>query len=93
MQENRLIRLKKEEFVYMDCSIRMSTRVMADLLYATIMTGAAIPTTWGIGIYDNSRNSNSYNRVDVKIHIHPTMIDKFEHLSDVKLKKPISVTI
>jgi hypothetical protein len=85
--------LKKDEYVYMDCKINMSTNKMADLFYAVVMTQASVPTTWGCGIYEYNRTQNSRNGVDVKIHIHPTMIGEFEQLASVKLSKPQSVTI
>lgn len=83
----------KQEYVYKDCSIKMSQKAMANLLYAVIMTHAAIPTTYGVGIYEYARNQNSYNLASVKIHIHPDEISTFEELSQIKLKNPIQVQI
>lgn len=84
---------KKEEYIYMDCSIRMSNRAMADLLYAVIMTDSSVVTSYGIGIGDYDRKQNAYNRVDIKIHIHPSLIEEFNNISKTILTKPIRVTI
>ena len=83
----------KTDYIYMDCSIKMNQKAMANLLYAVIMTRSDIPTTFGVGIYEYTQKQNSYNRVDVKIHIHPTKIDEFEELSGVKLKTPIQLQL
>lgn len=85
--------MNEEEYIYRDCNIRMSQKAMSNLLYAVIMTRAAIPTTYGIGIYEYRRDQNSYNTVDIKIHIHPTKIDEFEEIAGVKLERPISITV
>lgn len=79
---------KKEEYIYKDCKIRMSERVMANVMYAVIMTHSNITSTCGIGIYEYNRGQNSYNMVDIRIHIHPEHIPLFENLSGVKLTEP-----
>lgn len=83
----------KKDYIYMDCSIKMSQKAMANLLYAVIITHSDIPTTYGVGIYEYTRSQNSYNMVDVKIHIHPSKINEFEELSGVKLEKPIQIQL
>lgn len=83
----------RENYVYRDCKIRMSQKVMANLLYAAIMTKAGLPTSYGCGIYEYRRDQNSYNCVDIKVHIHPDQISKFEELSGVKLKTPITPVV
>ena len=83
----------KKDYIYMDCSIKMSQKAMANLLYAVIITQSDIPTSYGVGIYKCTRSQNSYNMVDVKIHIHPSKIDEFEELSGVKLEKPIEIQL
>lgn len=83
----------KEGYVYMDCKIRMSNRAMSNLMYAVIITHASISGTYGIGIYEYDRKQNSYNTVEVKIYLHPGRIKEFEQIAEVKLRKPISVTI
>lgn len=85
--------LKREEYVYMDCNIRMSTRAMADLLYAAIITRSGLPSSYGVGIYDYKRDQNCYNYVDVKVHIHPSKIEEFEFEANTKLYKPIQVKL
>jgi hypothetical protein len=85
--------LKKEEYEYMDCSINLSTKKMADVLYAAIMTQSAITNSYGVGIYEYDRSQNSRNGCDLKIHIHPTMIDNFQELSGIKLRQPIQVQL
>ena len=85
--------IRKTGYVYMDAGIKMSQKAMANLLYAVIMTHASIPTTFGIGIYGYTRSQNSYNLVDIKIHIHPSFIPLFEELSGVKLESPIQVQV
>lgn len=82
-----------DKFIYKNCSIRMSQKAMANLLYAVIITHSRIPTTFGIGIYEYERTQNSFNNVDIKIHIHPEFTPKFEQLSGCKLKEPIRLTI
>lgn len=83
----------KTDYIYMDCDIKMSQKSMANLLYAVIMTHSDIPTTFGVGIYEYTQKQNSYNRVDVKIHIHPSKIEEFEQLSGIKLKTPIQLQL
>lgn len=77
--------LKKEEYIYKICRIRMSNRAMADILYAAIITKSAIVQTHGIGIYNYSRSQNGHNNVDLNIHIHPSVIEIFEGVAKVKL--------
>lgn len=84
---------KREEYVYMDAHIRMSQKAMANFLYASIMTRASLPTSFGVGIYEYDRHQNSFNNVDIKVHLHPSYIPKFEDLSGTKLRKPVSITI
>lgn len=78
-------------FVYRDCKIKMSEKSMSNLLYAVIMTHSKIQDTYGVGIYDYNRKQNTYNTVDIKIHIHPNNIEEFEQLSGFKLKEPIKI--
>lgn len=78
----------KEDYVYKNCSIAMSTTQMANLMYAVIMCKAAIPSTFGIGIYGYTHVQNCRNRVEVVIHIHPCNIEKFESIAHVTLKNP-----
>lgn len=85
--------LNKNEYEYKDCSINLSTKKMADVLYAAIMTQSAITNSYGVGIYEYERSQNSYNGCDLKIHIHPSMIDKFEELSHIKLRNPMNVQL
>lgn len=85
--------LNKDEYVYMDCSITLSTKKLSNVLYAAIMTQSAITNSYGVGIYEYDRSQNSYNGCDLKIHIHPTMIDKFEELSHIKLRNPINIQL
>lgn len=85
--------LDKENYIYMDCNIEMSQKAMSNLLYAVIMTHSTISSTFGIGIYEYTRKQNSYNTVNIKVHIHPTKINEFEELSEVKLKSPIKLNI
>lgn len=84
---------REEEFVYMDCKIRMSTRAMANLLYASLITRSPLVNSYGVGIYEYERKSNSFNMVDIKVHIHPDNIERFEQEATVKLVKPISITV
>lgn len=85
--------LNKDEYAYKDCKIRVSDKKMSDFLYAVIMTQSAITTTWGCGIYEYTRKQNGGNRVDVKIHIHPSQIELFETLSGVVLNNPIQIHV
>lgn len=87
------VKFNTDGYVYMDCKIRMSTKAMANLMYASIITRSGLPTSYGVGIYDYTRNQNSFNMVDVKVHIHPDNIKLFEEEANVKLVKPLSVTI
>lgn len=89
----RIDTFRKTGFVYRDCSIRMSQKSMASIMYAVIMTHANIPTTYGLGVYQFTRKQNSFNGVEIKIHIHESMIPLFEELSGVKLELPIQVQI
>lgn len=85
--------LNKEEYVYMDCNIRMSTRALADLLYAAIITKSGLPSSFGVGIYGFKRDQNCYNHVDVKVHIHPSKIEEFQFQANTKLYKPIQIKL
>ncbi len=85
--------MKNEEYVYKNCSIAMSTAQMANLMYAVIMCKAAIPSTFGIGIYQYTHAQNCRNRVDVVIHIHPLMITKFESIAHLTLVDPQKVKL
>lgn len=83
----------KEEYVYKDCKIRMSSKSMSNFLYAIIMTKATISGTLGIGIYEYNRIQNSFNNVDIQIHIHPSQIEIFEEISGTKLKEPVKINL
>lgn len=85
--------LDKKEYVYMDCEIRLSKRAMADLLYAVIMTHSSIVTTYGINIYQCSPKQNTYNIADIRIHIHPELIDMFQELSGVMMRQLQSIGV
>lgn len=85
--------MKKEEYVYRDLHINMSTKAMADVLYAGVITSSAFTTLWTLSGRDYERKQNSRNGCSIKVHIHPDMIDKFESLSGFKLEKPQSITI
>lgn len=84
---------RREEYVYMDCKIRMTKKAMADLLYAAIITKSGLPTSFGVGIYEYSRAQNVYNGVEVKVHLHPSKIEEFEKHSGVKLREPITIML
>lgn len=84
---------KQEEYIYMDCKIRMSKKGLSDLLYAAIITKSGLPCFFGVGIYQYSRSQNGFNMVDVKVHIHPDAVQEFENTAGVKLFKPISPTV
>lgn len=84
---------KQEEYVYMDCKVRMSKKSLSDLLYAAIITKSGLPCFFGVGIYQYTRAQNGFNVVEVKVHIHPDAVQDFENESGVKLFKPVSVTI
>lgn len=90
---NRIHRHHKQEFVYKDCTVRLSNRAMADLMYAAIMTGAGLPTSFGGGIYEYDRKQNAYNSAQVKVYIHPKDIALFEELSGLELREPIRITL
>lgn len=85
--------LKQEEYVYKDTTIRMSKRAMSDLLYAAIICQAGLPTFFGVGIYEYGRDSNRFNNVDVKVHIHPSMIHQFEIESQAILREPVRISV
>ena len=83
--------LPREEYEYRDCKVRMSQRAMADLLYAAISTKSGLPHFHGVVIHQYTRKQNAFNRVDVKVHIHPSQIAEFEGIAGVKLTMPITV--
>lgn len=85
--------LKKEEFVYMDFELSMSDKAMSNALYAAVMTQASFPTIWNMDAYQYSRAQNKRNRMYLKVHIHPSMIETFNEISLGKLEKPIEVTL
>lgn len=85
--------LKKEEFVYMDLSILMNDKTMANVLYAAIKTQAHFPTIWSMSAYEYDRKQNKHNNAWIKVHIHPSQIITFELISNCQLKQPQSVTI
>lgn len=84
--------MRKEEYIYLDLHINMSTRVMADVLYAGIMTGTAFTILWTM-TQEYNRKQNSRNGAMIKVHIHPDMIFDFEELSGHRLEKPQTVGI
>lgn len=93
LEDNKFVMYWQKDYVYKDCSLRMGSKKMADLLYAIIMTNSHIVGSYGTGIYEYTRKQNCYNFVELKIFIHPSMIQKFEELSGIKLKDPIQVSI
>jgi hypothetical protein len=85
--------INKQEYKYYDCSIRMSVKAMSSILYALVMTQAEMRNSYGVGIYQYDRKQNAYNNVYLKIYIHPSLVNKFEEFSGVKLKKPQSISL
>ena len=83
----------KEDYIYMDATIRMSKESMANFLYAIIITKSGIPTSYGVGIYEYNRSQNSYNNVEIKVHIHPSKVEQFELHSKTKLREPIKISL
>lgn len=84
--------LKKEELVYMDSTINMSERAMSSFLYACIMTGAKLTSTYTLS--DSlDRKINSRNRVYLKVHLHPSTIEDFQIYSQAQLEKPQSISV
>ena len=85
--------LKREEFVYLQCQIKMSKNSMANLLYAAIVTQSRLVDFFGIGIYSLNRRQNSTNSVSIIVHIHPTQIKLFEEESEIVLMNPPTITM
>lgn len=79
---------KKEEYVYMDLPVKMSTKVMANVLYAAFETAAEFTTIWNMNRGEYTRKQNTYNTGYLKVHIHPDEITKFNELSGLQLQKP-----
>lgn len=80
---------KKEEYVYMDLAFTMSTKQMADVLYAAIETDAKLPNFWYMNRGEFTRKQSSRHRAWAKVHIHPDEINNFEELTGLKLEEPI----
>lgn len=74
--------------VYRDLHINMSTKKMADVLYAGIMTDAKFTTLWTLGGKSYSRTQNARNGASIKVLIKEELISKFEELSGCKLETP-----
>lgn len=85
--------LPKEEYIYMDLDIKMSTKEMASVLYAGIDTAARFTILWNMNRGEYSRNQNSINMAHIKVHIHPSQIENFNNLSGLKLKQPQRIQI
>lgn len=81
-----------EEYEYRIAKTKMSKNKLADLMYAAIMTRSGLPNSFGIGIYNLTRSQNTYNLVDVNVHIHPSKIEQFEEISGVSLREHEIVT-
>lgn len=79
--------------VFKQFRTNMSTRKMASILYAVIMTKARISSTFGVGIYQYSRDQNTYNGVDIMIEVDEQELTKFEELANVKLENPQQVRV
>jgi len=84
---------KKEEYVYRNLHLSMSTKAMADVLYAGIETDAAFTILWNMNRGEYSRKQNSRNGAVIKVFIHPEQIELFEELSNHKLKIQESIGI
>lgn len=83
----------KNEYIYKDCKVRLSKNSLYLLTYAAILTKSDLINFFGVGIYELSKMQNARNYVDVKVHLHPSKIEIFEKLSNLKLTKPIKVHV
>lgn len=83
--------LKKEEYIYMDLTILMNDKTMANVLYAAIKTQADFPTIWSMSAYEYDRAQNKHNEALIKVHIHPSQVTEFELISGRQLRKPQQV--
>ena len=83
----------RDQYIYMDCKVRMSKKSLYDLMYAAIITQSGLPTSYGVGIYSLNRNQNSYNFCAIKVHIHPSQVKVFELESGLTLTKPPIINI
>lgn len=81
----------KEEYVYRDLHIGLSTKRMANVLYACLMCHAAMTNSYCL-CYEYTRKQNAYNTGIFKIHIHPSYIPLFEETVECKLKTPQTVS-
>lgn len=82
-----MLNLPKEEFVYRDAELNMSKDAMANALYATIITKAEITSTFCLS-YEYDRKQNNRNSAWLKVHIHPSMIDRWSIEAKTILKRP-----
>lgn len=64
----------------------MSQKVMANIMYAIIMTSAKITSSYTLA-YQYTREQNSWNGADIMIEIYEKNIWKFEELSGIKLEQ------
>jgi hypothetical protein len=78
--------------VYKELSFRMSSKKMADIMYAILMTQAELTSSIHFGA-EYTRKQNAYNEAHLHIHIREIAIPEFEELTGIKLKNPPRVQI
>lgn len=79
--------------VYRVAKLQMSTKKMADFMYAVIMHKASITDTYTIGAYKYSRKQNAYNGANIMISIEEESISAFEFMTGLKLNEQPKLTI
>lgn len=84
--------LKREDYIYMDTDTNMSIKGLSNLTYAAIVCQAGLPTFYVLSLHED-RKINTTFKVQVKVHIHPSQIEKFENISALKLRKPPQATL
>lgn len=68
--------------------MRMSTKQMADVMYAVVMTHAKITSTFGVGIYEYDKSINSRHTCWVMVGLEESELSKFQQLSGLQLLEP-----
>ncbi len=80
-----------ENYVNKQGKSKLSDTHMASLMYAIVICKARMLSTYGIGIYDFTKQQNRRHSYDFIISIDKNMIPKFQELTGIELKDTMIV--
>lgn len=79
-----------ENYVTKQGKSKLSDSHLASLMYAIVMCKAKLTATHGIGIYNLTKHQNARCSYEFLISIDRDMVSKFEDMTKIKLKEPIT---